>query len=33
MNICDHHLFGLIILFVIVLLGVISVIREERDAE
>jgi hypothetical protein len=32
MNICDHHLFGLIILFVIVLLGVISVIREERDA-
>jgi len=33
MNICDHHLFGLIILFVIVLLGVISVIREERDAK
>ena len=32
MNICDHHLFGLIILFVIVLLGVVSVIREERDA-
>ena len=32
MNICDHHLFGLIILFVIVLLGVISVIKEERDA-
>ena len=32
MNICDHHLFGLIILFVIVLLGVISVIREERNS-
>jgi len=33
MNICNPHLFGLIILFVIALLGIISIIREERDAE
>ena len=32
MNICEHHLFGLAILFVVVLLGIISVIREERNA-
>lgn len=31
MNICNHHLFGLIILFVVVAIGIISVIKEERD--
>tara|TARA_R110002051_G_scaffold173746_2_gene244051 strand:+ start:429 stop:542 length:114 start_codon:yes stop_codon:yes gene_type:complete len=31
MNICNHHLFGLIILFVIVIIGIVSVIMEEKD--
>jgi hypothetical protein len=31
MNICNHHLFGLIIFFVVVAIGIISVIREERN--
>ena len=31
MNICNHHFFGLIILLVVVAIGIISVIKEERD--
>ena len=31
MNICNHHLFGLIVLFAVVVIGIISVIREERN--
>ena len=31
MNICNHHLFGLIVLFAVVAIGIISVIREERN--
>jgi len=31
MNICNNHLLGLIIFFVVVILGVISVIKEEKD--
>jgi hypothetical protein len=30
LNIC-HHLFGLIIFFVVVILGIISIIKEEKD--
>ena len=30
MNICDHHLFGLIIFFVVVIIGIVSVIMEEK---
>ena len=30
MNICNHHLFGLIIFFVVVIIGIISVIMEEK---
>ena len=32
MDICNHHLFGLIIFFVVVVIGIISVIKEEKDA-
>ncbi len=31
MNICNNHLFGLIIFFVVVVLGIVSVRKEERD--
>jgi len=31
MNICNHHLFGLIIFFAVVIIGIISVIQEEKD--
>jgi hypothetical protein len=30
MNICNHHLFGLIIFFVVVIVGIISIIKEEK---
>jgi len=30
MDICNNHLFGLIIFFVVVVIGIISVIREEK---
>lgn len=30
MNICNHHFFGLIIFFVVVIIGIISVIKEEK---
>jgi hypothetical protein len=30
MNICDHHLLGLIIFFVVVIIGIVSVIMEEK---
>ena len=30
MNICNHHLLGLIIFFVVVIIGIISVIMEEK---
>ena len=30
MNICDHHFFGLIIFFAVVIIGIISVIKEEK---
>jgi len=29
MDVCNHHLFGLIIFFVVVIIGIISVIKEE----
>jgi len=32
MDICNHHLFGLIIFFAVVVIGIISVIKEEKDA-
>ena len=32
MNICNHHLFGLIIILAVVVIGIISVIKEEKDA-
>ena len=32
MNKCNNHLFGLIIFFVVVVIGIISVIKEEKDA-
>ena len=32
MDICNHHLFGLIIFFVVVVIGIISIIKEEKDA-
>jgi len=31
MNICNHHLFGLIIFFVVVIIGIISIIKEEKN--
>ena len=31
MDICNNHIFGLIIFFVVVILGVISVIKEEKN--
>jgi len=30
MNICNHHLLGLIIFFVVVIIGIVSVIMEEK---
>jgi len=30
MDICNNHLFGLIIFFVVVVIGIVSVIREEK---
>jgi len=30
MDICNNHLFGLIIFFTVVVIGIISVIREEK---
>jgi hypothetical protein len=30
MNICNHHLLGLIIFFAVVIVGLISVIKEEK---
>jgi hypothetical protein len=30
MDICNNHLFGLIIFFVVVVIGIISVIKEEN---
>ena len=30
MDICNHHLLGLIIFFVVVVIGIISVIKEEK---
>jgi len=30
MNICNHHLFGLIIILAVVVIGIISVIKEEK---
>jgi len=30
MDICNHHIFGLIIFFVVVVIGIVSVIREEK---
>jgi hypothetical protein len=30
MNICDHHLLGLIIFFVVVIIGIVSVIMEKK---
>jgi hypothetical protein len=30
MDICNHHLFGLIIFFAVVVIGIISVIKEEK---
>ena len=32
MDICNHHLFGLIIILAVVVIGIISVIKEEKDA-
>ena len=32
MNICNNHLFGLIIILAVVVIGIISVIKEEKDA-
>jgi len=31
MDICNNHLFGLIIFFVVVIIGIISTIKEEKD--
>jgi|APSaa5957512576_1039674.scaffolds.fasta_scaffold278480_2 hypothetical protein len=31
MNICNHHLFGLVIFFAVVIIGIISVIKEEKN--
>jgi len=31
MDICNNHLFGLIIFFVVVIIGIISVIKEEKN--
>ena len=30
MDICNNHLFGLIIFFVVVVIGIVSVIKEEK---
>ena len=30
MDICNNHLFGLIIFFAVVVIGIISVIKEEK---
>jgi len=30
MDICNHHLFGLIIILAVVVVGIISVIKEEK---
>ena len=30
MNICNHHLFGLIIILAVLVIGIISVIKEEK---
>ena len=30
MNICNNHLFGLIIILAVVVIGIISVIKEEK---
>jgi len=30
MDICNNHIFGLIIFFVVVVIGIVSVIREEK---
>ena len=32
MDICNNHLFGLIIILAVVVIGIISVIKEEKDA-
>ena len=31
MNRCNHHLFGLVIFFAVVIIGIISVIKEEKN--
>ena len=31
MDICNNHLFGLIIFFAVVIIGIISTINEEKD--
>jgi hypothetical protein len=31
MNICDNHFFGVVIIFVVVALGIISIIKEEKN--
>jgi hypothetical protein len=31
MDICNNHLFGLIIIIAIAVIGIISVIRDEKD--
>ena len=33
MNICNHHLFGFILFFIVVIIGIISTIKEENDGE
>ena len=30
MDICNHHLFGLIIILAVLVIGIISVIKEEK---
>tara|TARA_R110000787_G_scaffold81461_4_gene176608 strand:+ start:490 stop:591 length:102 start_codon:yes stop_codon:yes gene_type:complete len=31
MNICNHHLFGFILFFIVVIIGIISTIKEGKD--
>jgi len=31
MNICDSHFFWMVIMFVVVFLGIISIIKEEKN--
>lgn len=31
MNICDNHFFGLVILVAVVIVGIVSVIKEEKN--